>query len=102
MPNELGTRLIELEGYYGHTFPVSEGRLELISEVFQKIEREREKYAHKPDIPRDAVGRMRRMQMEVMVDFKDKVPNGVYESKDFPLSLMNDLRAFFLMNANPV
>jgi hypothetical protein len=99
-----GTRQVDICGYYGETYPVSEARLKVISKVLSDCVAIQADYADKDALPRAVVGRIRRMKVESMVKFPPgvKIPNETYESEDFPLSVLGDLTSFFLANSNPV
>jgi hypothetical protein len=98
----IGRRNVEILGYHGTTYNVSEGRIELISKILGDVQAEVAKYENQLKIPRKVLGKLRKMQIDAMVEFSVPVPDDVYESKDFPISVLNDLQSFFLMNAKPL
>jgi hypothetical protein len=92
-----GRKPIELGQYTGVTYPVSEARAEMLSEIVTDIAKEFAKYDNFTDIPRKVLGRLRRKKAEALIEFDSIVPDEFYESKDYPVSVVEDALIFFTM-----
>jgi hypothetical protein len=92
-----GRKPIQLGQYTGITYPVSEGRGEVLSKIVLEGAEEFAKYENFTDIPRKVLGRIRRKKAEALIEFDSDVPDSFYESKDYPVSVVEDARVFFTM-----
>lgn len=92
-----GRKPIQVGPYSGITYEVSEGRADLLREVVLEVNEEGRKYENYTDIPRKVLGRMRRKKAEVLIEFDTPVPDDFYESRDYPISVVEDALAFFTM-----
>lgn len=92
-----GRKPIQLGSYTGLTYPVSEGRCELLSSVVSEGANEMSKYENFTDIPRKVLGRIRRRKAEALIEFDSDIPDSFYESKDYPVSVVEDALLFFTM-----
>jgi hypothetical protein len=95
MMQTFGTRHVEIGGRTGWTKQVSEGNMELVRDTLKAIAEIRAQY---PDsVPRDVLGKIRRMAIESMVVFPNGAPDDAHFSgKDYSESIETDLYAFFL------
>ena len=97
---EFGVRTVDFCGYEYKTYPVSEGRIEIISDVISKVQAKTAKYD--VEVPREVLGELRKLQLDAMGKFVVEPPKEILEGKDFPLSTLHDLQSFFLMNSRPI
>ena len=92
---DFGRKYIKVGSYEGYTYPVSEGRAELLSKMLKEQEAELSKYERFSDVPRKVVGDLRKRKTEALIEFNGEVPRSFYESKDFPVSVVDDALLFF-------